>query len=176
MLSFAIRNRGNYAVASVFVGLAVAVVSSATYLLAFFVLADIAAFGTRADGQFKLVDPSVALSLLHSSPSDPRLWWLYALMAFNLIPLIVNLSMAIFGFLSWQTPPVLAERYADYIKREFKGDYPRLVETSAFLAARLVLSVTLSLGAIGTSIWALKILFPRMIDWVVKIGQLAGTS
>lgn len=88
------------------------------------------------------------------------------MMTFNFLPLAVNIATAAFGVLSWNTPRWLANRYSNYIRRGFKGDYPRLLETSAFLAGRALLSIFLSLAIIAFGFFGAAYTFLGVVSFV----------
>lgn len=165
MLSISVNNGGGYVILSVAVAMLVAMIGSAVFVSLFILAAAVVAAALpRIDG-FTFVDLKLTAELLVSAPYDGRLWWLYCLLCFNLIPVVTILAAGIFGFLSWQTPRALADRYVGFIKKGFKGDHPRLVETSTFLTARLVLSLTLSVVSVALALLGLRWLFPNVVAW-----------
>lgn len=166
LLTWSIRNNARAIWRSMFANLLIAIVSSTAYLVTFLTLTKLVARSEPAVPDFKLVDLELAVALLKYEPLDPRVWWLYALMFFNFLPLAVNIATAVFGVLSWNTPRWLADRYSEYIRRGFKGDYPRLLETSAFLAGRALLSVFLSLAIIALGFSGAAYTFLRVVSVV----------
>lgn len=173
ILSLAVKAEGKHAALSAAANLAIAGISSSVFILLFFWTANIAAVHQSITDNFKFVDPKLSVELLKESPADPRLWWLYALMAFNSLPLLVNLTAAAFGLLSWKTPEWASKRYSAYIKTGFKGDYPRLSETSLFLTLRMVLSATLSAGIFLVSGWLLARVLPDAASVIFKILEFS---
>lgn len=163
ILEFSVKNQGRYVVLSMMGSVIVVAVAATVYLAAFLLFTGAAEWAQPRSSSFKLIDPSLAARLLRSDPANPQIWWLYALMAFNLLPLLANICAATFGLLSWWTPRPLASKYAGYIRRGFKGDYPRLVETSAFLSFRAVLCVAITLVLITLTFLTLRYTFPNVV-------------
>ena len=168
LLSWSLRADARFISVSMFANLLIAIVSSAAYLVAFLMLSKLVARSGPEFSDFKFVDPALALTLLEDDPLDPRIWWLYALMVFNFLPLAVNIATAAFGVLSWTTPRWLAKRYSEYIQRGFKGDYPRLVETSIFLAGRALLSIFLSVAIIALGLCLAAYVFLKVASFVAN--------
>lgn len=172
MLTLSVQAGGKYAIISAVASIAIASVSAALFILLFLLTANLATTHALGKDGFKFVDPQLSIELLQKNPSDPRLWWLYALMAFNVVPLLVNLATAAFGLLSWKTPKWATKRYSSYIRTGFKGDYPRLAETSAFLTLRLILSICLSGLALLASGWILAFLLPNGSPIIFKFLEI----